>query len=222
MKFKQLFSIQLLCWCFDDVLASSGTKKVPHSDIDYFLTHEVAPSNSSMKFPINLSSTIVIVLNPWNRTCNTDEVKILEEGFEYFYESIFNSQSEFDLTVRAVSIVDQNIHEVDAAINLESIIDVNFRPNPDDQKLTNIEFHNIVLNLVNHFQSELVRYLRNERAPFSSIEIIQARNSAKTFIELDSVVQENSNPPIDWTNLIGIVGSCVVLTTLIIGGILYR
>eukprot|EP00547_Thalassionema_nitzschioides_P003092 CAMPEP_0194208360 /NCGR_PEP_ID=MMETSP0156-20130528/6832_1 /TAXON_ID=33649 /ORGANISM="Thalassionema nitzschioides, Strain L26-B" /LENGTH=412 /DNA_ID=CAMNT_0038935311 /DNA_START=38 /DNA_END=1276 /DNA_ORIENTATION=- len=224
MKLKQLVGTALICWCINDAMASSKTDHVPLNDIDYFLTNGDAPANASMKFPINLSSTILIVINPWNRTCDTAEVRILEEGIEYFYESIFRSQSEFDLKVRAVSIVDQNTHEVDAALNLESIIDVNFRPNPDDQELTNVEFHNIVLNLVNHFQSELVRYLKKGQSPFSGVEIIQARNPSNDFIGKESIVEGKSVSSINnnLIHIIGIVGSCVVLTALIFAGILYR
>lgn len=147
MKIVQRFpSWLLLLLLAGHAIASSSTEHdhVPVTDIEYFLENGEPPEDARMDFPRFLTSTIVVSVDPMEKIFDSAEATVFGDAMKYFYEQIFDSQAEYDLTVRAVDIVDQKRYKRDATLELETIVDVNFRPDPKDQILTDKKFQNIV------------------------------------------------------------------------------
>lgn len=195
--------------------ATSTTEHVPVTEISYFIENGVAPLEAELDFPAFLTSTIVVSVNPVEQIYDAAEVTVFAQAMKYFYEQIFESQSEYDLTIRAVDVVGQNNEGKEKTLEMETIVDVNFRPNPTDQELTHAEFHNILLNLVNTFETELVEYLKNHHAVFGTITSVKASS-------LGSAEDMNGGDGSVWLYVIAGVGGFVVVAALLASYVLYK
>ena len=161
-------------------MASSSTDVIPISEIEHYLETGQAPADTNSTFPTFLTSTIIIAANPLDRIFDTVEITYFQQDMKNFYEQVFDSQSEYDLTVRSVDVLYQNLKQSDKTLELETKVDVNFRPNPSDQVLEQDAFHNILLNLVNKFETELVQYLKAKDSNLSGLQSIEARNKEES------------------------------------------
>mmetsp|Transcript_30262 Transcript_30262/g.50012 ORF Transcript_30262/g.50012 Transcript_30262/m.50012 type:complete len:349 (-) Transcript_30262:1044-2090(-) len=195
--------------------ASSTTAHVPVTEINYFLENGEAPLNAELDFPKFLTSTIIVAVNPVERIYDTAEVTVFGQAMKYFYEQIFDSQSEFDLTIRSVDVVGQTRQEEEKALEMETIVDVNFRQNSTGQDLTDEEFHNILLNLVNTFETDLVEYLRNHHVVFGSIQSVKASS-------LNSEESDDTGADNVWLYIVAGVGGFVVISALVASYVLYK
>ena len=200
----------LLIWS-SKTMASSSTYVIPVTDIENYIETGQAPANSTL--PTFLTSTIIIAASPLDRVFDTVEITYFQHDMKYFYEQIFDAQSEYDLTVRSVDVLYQTLKPNDIALELETKVDVNFRPNPSDQVLTQEEFHNILINLVNKFETELVQYLKTKNSIFTGLQSVEARNREGA---TDSAVK-----PIGLYIVAG-VGGLFVIVALIAYCILYK
>lgn len=215
-KYTRMFKICLLLLSLGTGAASSNTVHIPVTEIEYFLENGQAPEDADMTFPTFLTSTIILSVNPLDRIFDTAEVTVFGQALKYFYEQIFDSQSEYDLTVRAVDVVDQDLQRGEKILDMETMVDVNFRPSPEDQVLTQEEFHNIVLNLVNKFQDELVQYLKDHHVVFNVIDSIEAFSPES---------QANNNTDDNdklWLYVIAGVGGFIMMGALVASYVLYK
>lgn len=206
-----MIAFLLLMWS-SRTMASYSTDDVSLTDIETYLETGQTPAGSNSTFPTFLTSTIIIAANPLDSIFDTVEVTYFQQDMKYFYEQIFDSQSEYDLTVRSVDVLYQSMEQDGQTLDLETKVDVNFRPNPSDQTLTQEGFHNIVLNLVNKFESELVQFLKKKNSDMSGLQSIEARS-----IENDA----DAVKPIGLYILAG-VGGLIVIVALIVCYILYK
>jgi hypothetical protein len=165
----------LVMWS-STTMASSSTDVIPITDIETYLETGQTPADANSTFPTFLTSTIIIAANPLDRIFDTVEITYFQKDMKNFYEQIFDSQSEYDLTVRSVDVLYQNLKQSDMTLELETKVDVNFRANPSDQVLTQDAFHNILLNLVNKFETELVQYLKTIDSNLSGLQSVEAKN----------------------------------------------
>jgi hypothetical protein len=156
--------------------ATSSTFVVPVSDIETYLKNGKVPDNSDVPFPKFLSSTFVMSVSPMNRILELHEVHSFENDMKYFYNQIFDSQTKYDITVRSVGVMDQIISNDGQILEMEITVDVNFSPKPEDQEITQTEFDNVVLNLVNKFETELINYFKNQHKDFGKIDFLEAWN----------------------------------------------
>jgi hypothetical protein len=195
--------------------STSTTEHVPVTEINYFIENGEAPLDAELDFPTFLTSTILIAVDPVEQIYDTAEVTVFGQAMKYFYEQIFASQSEYDLTIRAVDVVGQNRLEKEKTLLMETIVDVNFRPSQSDQELTDEQFHNILLNLVNTFDTELVGYLKSHHVVFGGIQSVTASSIGSNNDEDD----ENDNL---WLYVVAGVGGCVVVAALIAAYVLYK
>jgi hypothetical protein len=197
---------------------SSSTDRVPVTDIEYFIHNGKAPENTTMDFPTFLTSTIALAVAPFDTIFNTAEVAALSSGLKLFYEQIFKSQVEYDLRVRSVNVVNQQSNQNEKILDMEAIINVNFRPNPKDQELTNEQYHNILVNLVNKFETQLIHLLKSQHQIFNGLEIIQARNP--DYYRTGGNSESSSSN--SWLYVLAAAGGVVGLVALVALCFLYR
>ena len=197
------------------LLVSFGrsTYIVPITDITNYIQSGQAPAGTNVSFPTFLTSTIVLVAKPVDTIFNTTEIIFLGHGMKTFYQQIFDSQNEYDLTVRSVDVMDQILDHVDRSLQMETVVDVNFRPNPSDQNLTQAEFRNIVVNLVNQFESQLLSFLKNHHAGFDILHSVQA------YIQ-DSGA-DNVTTPV-WLYVVAGISGVIIIVSLAASYRLYR
>ena len=202
----------MMQWCAE-TLASSSTSVIPISDIEQFIETGIVPPEENSTFPISLSSTLLLVAEPLETVLNTAEVTSFQIDLRNFYDIIFDSQTKFNLTVRMVDVLNQILKQDEKMLEMETRVDVNFRPNPADQTLTQEDFHNIILNLVNKFESVLIQHLKKSESSLKEIQSIEAQNLEQS--------TGSSSLPIGLYVMIGIMGF-IVVTTLVACFILYR
>jgi hypothetical protein len=191
----------------------SSTYIVPITEITNYIQSGKAPEGTNVSFPIFLTSTIILVAKPVDAIFNTTKTIFFGHGMKTFYQQIFDSQNEYDLTVRSVDVMDQVLDELDRSLQMETVIDVNFRPNPSDQNLTQAEFRNIVVNLVNQFETQLVSFLKNHHADFDAIQYLQAYTQ-------DSG-SDNASTPV-WLYVVAGVSGVVIIVSLAASYRLYK
>jgi hypothetical protein len=187
-------------------MATYTTDVVSVTDIENYLETGQTPAGANSTFPTFLTTTIIISASPLDSIFDTVEVTYFQQDMKYFYEQIFDSQSEYDLTVRTVDVLYQNMGQDGQSLDLETKVDVNFRPNPSDQTLTQNGFHNIVLNLVNKFEAALVQYLKKKNSDLSGLQFVEARS-----LENDTEALK----PIGLYILAGVGGLIVIVATLV-------
>lgn len=190
-----------------------STYIVPISAITNYIQSGQASEGTNISFPIFLTSTIVLVAKPVDTIFNTTETIFFGHRMKSFYQQIFDSQNKYDLTVRSVDVMDQVLNEIDRSLEMETIIDVNFRPNPSDQTLTQTEFRNIVVNLVNQFETQLVSFLKNRYADFDVIQSLQAYTQESA--------TNNASTPV-WLYVVAGVSGVIIIVSLAASYRLYK
>lgn len=156
--------------------ANTKTNHIPMDDINYFYKTGQAPEGSDLKWPELRTATLLIDVTPLERVLDSAETTLFEASISSFFQQIFDSQSEYNLVVRSVEVAQQSVGN--RQLSLETVTMAHFRPNPDDQELTDHNFHQICYHLVNKFETDLREFLREEHHSFATVETVKARSSS--------------------------------------------
>ena len=176
------------------VAASSKTHKVDLDDFTHYFETGDRPTDSEVPWPEFRTTTIVVDLSPVAATLDNAEVTMFQNALAVFYKSIFDSQSTYNLVIRSVEVVDQILSETTHELALVTVISSNFRPNSDDQELSNDNFHQICYRLVNRFNQEVKLYLTRQHHGFSTVESVRARASATANSNIETPGGNSTEP----------------------------
>ena len=200
-------------------LVSLQAKEMPLDEFNYFFKTNTAPDNDTIDWPQYHSSTLTIDVQPLERVLNTAEVTVFGSSIKFFYEQIFDSQTEYSLKCRMVEVIQQGMIR-DNTLSVQTLIAVNFRPTSVDQVLTNDELNRILLHLVNKYDDHLVGYLQTQHLSFKNVATVNARS-----LEMDNSTssQEDNFWKINQWSIVALtVGGVVMVGALLASYRLYK
>lgn len=212
-------------------------KLIPLSEFNYFYENNQAPEDSSLDWPEVRSTSLVLELSPFDSILDTAQVTLFVQAQSYFYEQIFDSQSDYNLHVRNIDIVDQDLFTMGPSskttkttnngdspsrLMLETTVTVNFRPatttstatTPEQQQdLTNDELQRILVHLTNRFESHLLTHLQNneDEVIFAKLEHIAATTGQEN--DDNNVVPQEGDS--DWGAIVAVSCASVVILVAI-------
>lgn len=215
MKKLCYLSVGILWGCFVTSSFATSRQHVP-KHADAFEGLNLANSNRKVNelysfvtntslVPEVLSTMFVVDLNPVVQTFDTTLTTAFVQSLSYFFETIFQAQTEFDINVNSMEVTDQHV-SVDQTLSLTTTVHCIFKPQ-SGQALSDQDMDHILIHIINRYQSHLVKYMRGQQSDFGSIETAFGHSLSYSFSSSKSVGTDRN---------VGLIVATVVASLLLV------